>query len=95
MRLIGHRGPPSSSRCKKLIAELRVHLEQTNETIFWLNQLLKSQSINLYKVIQLTQTQQIVLDILLAHERYLYQGKSVRRALCFEERSQTGTACDP
>jgi hypothetical protein len=66
MRLIGHRGPPSSRRCKKLIAELRVHLEQANETIFRLNQLLKAQSTNLYSGIQLTRTQQTVLDILLA-----------------------------
>ena len=65
MRSIGHRGSPSSSRYKKLVAELRDQLEQAHETILRLNQLLQAQSGNLYKGIKLTRDQQTILDILL------------------------------
>ena len=65
MHSIGHRGSPSFSRYKKLVAELRDQLEQAHETIFRLNQLLQAQSGNLYKGINLTRNQQTILDILL------------------------------
>jgi len=84
MRSICHCGSTSSTRYKKLVAELRDQLEQAHETIFRLNQLLQEQSGNLYKGIKLTRNQQTILDILLTRSDIcsnepLYASLYVRR----------------